>query len=123
VEALLRWDHPARGLVSPAQVIRIAEQTGLIVPLGRWVLDEACRQATRWPVRMAVNISSLHLVQTGLCADLEAALESAGLPRRAVARGELPRDASRWGTHVTTSSSCRTTGDCGSVGAGAASGW
>src|SRR5947207_4124950 len=63
VEALLRWHHPQRGMVSPAEFIPLAEESGLIEPLGRWVLDEACRQLREWhrryPVRfsVAVNVS------------------------------------------------------------------
>jgi len=65
VEALVRWRHPQRGIVSPAEFIPAAEKNGLIVPLGRWVLHEACRQARAWreaglrPVVMAVNLSAL----------------------------------------------------------------
>jgi predicted signal transduction protein with EAL and GGDEF domain len=63
-EALVRWDHPVRGEVMPGEFISLAEDTALIVPLGAWVLGEACRQAARWraefqdrrPVRMAVNV-------------------------------------------------------------------
>jgi diguanylate cyclase len=67
VEALVRWSHPERGLVPPAQFIPIAEECGLIVPLGRWVLRQACRQAKSWidaglpPTRMAINISAVEL--------------------------------------------------------------
>jgi diguanylate cyclase (GGDEF)-like protein/PAS domain S-box-containing protein len=67
VEALLRWRHPRRGLLPPAQFIAIAEESGLIVPIGRWVLREACRQARAWRVAglpsvcIAVNISSVEL--------------------------------------------------------------
>jgi len=62
-EALLRWHHPKRGLVSPAEFIPIAEETGLIIPLGEWVLRTACAEAANWPddVRVAVNVSSVQL--------------------------------------------------------------
>ncbi len=67
VEALLRWKHPERGIVSPGEFIPIAEETGLIVPIGEWVLGEACRQLAAWkakglpPMRLAVNISARQL--------------------------------------------------------------
>ena len=69
VEALLRWNHPTRGLVTPDEFISVAEESGCIVPLGLWVLDEACRQLKQWeaaglPVpRMAVNVSAVHFHQ------------------------------------------------------------
>ena len=72
VEALLRWQHPERGLVPPAQFIPLAEDTGLIEPIGAWVLREACRQAQEWqaqglpPLRMAVNLSPRQFRQPGL---------------------------------------------------------
>ena len=58
-EALLRWNHPTRGLISPADFIPIAEETGLIVPLGEWVLKAACAEAVEWPehIKVAVNLS------------------------------------------------------------------
>lgn len=71
-EALLRWKHPDLGFVSPAQFIPLAEETGLIVPIGEWVLREACRQAKAWqdagakPVRMAVNLSTVQFTQPNL---------------------------------------------------------
>ena len=67
-EALLRWNHPTRGLVSPIEFIPVAEDTGLIVPIGNWVLQEACRHAKRWPqdVHVAVNVSSVQFRKSGL---------------------------------------------------------
>ena len=67
-EALLRWHHPRRGLVSPAEFIPIAEETGLIVPLGEWVLRTACAEAANWPddIRVAVNVSSVQLSNKNL---------------------------------------------------------
>jgi len=67
-EALLRWHHPKRGLVSPAEFIPIAEETGLIIPLGEWVLRTACTEAANWPddVRVAVNVSSVQLTSKNL---------------------------------------------------------
>src|SRR5262249_46639 len=62
-EALLRWSHPQWGPMSPAKFIPLAEETGLIVEIGRWVLRAACREAARWPddIRIAVNISPVQL--------------------------------------------------------------
>jgi EAL domain-containing protein (putative c-di-GMP-specific phosphodiesterase class I)/GGDEF domain-containing protein len=87
-EALLRWRLPGRGLVSPAEFIPIAEETGLIVPLGRWVLGEACAQAKRWqaqgfePTHMAVNLSPLQFRDPRLFADVESALRRSQLDPR-----------------------------------------
>lgn len=86
VEALIRWRHPELGLLSPLKFISIAEESGLILPLGTWVLNEACRQACVWqqagiqPIRMAVNISSYQFRQDGLVAMVKQALENSGLP-------------------------------------------
>jgi EAL domain-containing protein (putative c-di-GMP-specific phosphodiesterase class I) len=79
VEALVRWNHPERGRVAPGDFIPIAERTGLIVPLGRWVLDEACRQARRWAdqgieLHVAVNLSTLQFADAGLVDDLAEAI-------------------------------------------------
>jgi predicted signal transduction protein with EAL and GGDEF domain len=88
VEALLRWHHPERGFVSPAKFIAIAEECGLIVPIGRWVLHEACRQARAWqvaglpPTCVAINISSAELRDRGFVANLRAVLRETGLDPR-----------------------------------------
>jgi diguanylate cyclase (GGDEF)-like protein/PAS domain S-box-containing protein len=80
VEALIRWRHPQRGLVPPAQFIPVAEACGVIVPIGRWVLREACRQSRAWrdaglpPVRIAVNVSPLELRARDFVATLRAIL-------------------------------------------------
>ena len=85
VEALVRWDHPTRGAVSPATFIPLAEESGIILPLGRWVLGEACRQAAAWQRRgvgapyVAVNISGRQLQHPQLVADVATALGEAGL--------------------------------------------
>jgi len=80
-EALVRWDHPLLGLLLPDRFIGLAEDTGLIVPLGRWVLQEACRQAGEWPdeVGIAVNLSARQLEDPGLIDDVAATLVASGL--------------------------------------------
>ncbi len=94
VEALVRWEHPERGLIPPLEFIPIAEATGMIVPLGAWVLREACRQTQRWRVDnpglfdefvVSVNVSARQLFGTQLQDDVVAALNDSGLdPRRLV---------------------------------------
>jgi diguanylate cyclase (GGDEF)-like protein/PAS domain S-box-containing protein len=85
VEALIRWCHPQRGLVSPARFIPIAEECGLIAPIGRWVLREACRQARAWQdaglasLRIAVNISAVELRAKDFVAGVRAILTETGL--------------------------------------------
>lgn len=85
VEALLRWQHPELGMVPPDQFIPIAEQTGLILPLGEWVLRTACRQNRAWqlaghpPLRMAVNLSAKQLKQPLLLASIARTLQETGL--------------------------------------------
>ncbi|MCJ2055510.1 EAL domain-containing protein [Methylobacterium sp. J-048] len=83
-EALIRWQHPVRGLVSPAAFIPLAEETGLILPIGRWVLEEACRQAVSWPSsqHVAVNVSAVQFRSPLLLADVTKALALSGLPAR-----------------------------------------
>ena len=80
-EALLRWRHPERGTVSPADFIPLAEEIGLIVPLGEWVLRHACAEAAKWPdhVRLAVNLSPAQFRDRGLVGTVVSALASSGL--------------------------------------------
>jgi diguanylate cyclase (GGDEF)-like protein len=85
VEALLRWTHPERGMLPPSQFIPLAEETGLIVPIGRWVLREACAQNMAWqrrglrPVSMAVNLSPRQFVDESLLQDIDEALAASGM--------------------------------------------
>jgi diguanylate cyclase (GGDEF)-like protein/PAS domain S-box-containing protein len=102
-EALLRWTHPERGSISPAKFIPIAEESGLIVPIGQWVLEEACREAKGWqrdgkaPVKVAVNISGIQFIRTDLAEVVETVLARCGLPARAL---ELEITESIMITHV-----------------------
>ena len=89
VEALLRWNHPRRGWVPPAEVIPVAEESGLIVPLGRWILEEACRQVARWrragyEIDIAVNLSARQLAAPGLVDSVATVLRSTGVPPSAL---------------------------------------
>jgi diguanylate cyclase (GGDEF)-like protein/PAS domain S-box-containing protein len=85
VEALIRWLHPGFGMVSPCEFIPIAEESGLIVPIGDWVLQTACRQNAAWqksglpPVRMCVNVSTRQFRDKSLIGSVRAALEKSGL--------------------------------------------
>jgi EAL domain-containing protein (putative c-di-GMP-specific phosphodiesterase class I) len=91
-EALVRWEHPERGLVPPGAFIPLAEETGLIVPIGKWVIREVCRTMRRWTdelgadwVPCSVNLSVRHLQQPDLVATVRAALEEYDIaPRRLV---------------------------------------
>ncbi len=84
VEALLRWNHPTRGIVPPNDFIPLAERSGLIVAMGRWVIDEACRQIAAWHaesrnLRVAVNVSVLQLGDPAFVGDVKASLERHGV--------------------------------------------
>jgi EAL domain-containing protein (putative c-di-GMP-specific phosphodiesterase class I) len=84
-EALLRWPHPERGMISPAEFIPIAEESGLIDQLGLWVLTTACAEAAKWPdhVKLAVNVSPLQFKQPTFALKVASALAASGLaPRR-----------------------------------------
>ncbi|HWS33716.1 MAG TPA: bifunctional diguanylate cyclase/phosphodiesterase [Actinoplanes sp.] len=86
-EALVRWPHPVRGMIAPLEFIPIAEATGLIVPLGQWVLEEACRQAVEWsaaaggrPLKMAVNVSVRQLDRADFAESVAQVLARTGMP-------------------------------------------
>ena len=80
-EALLRWNHPERGKVMPAEFIPLSEETGLIVPIGKWVLQQACAEAAGWPdhLKVAVNVSAVQFMNPGLANTIISALSTAGL--------------------------------------------
>jgi EAL domain-containing protein (putative c-di-GMP-specific phosphodiesterase class I) len=90
VEALARWEHPERGLVLPLKFIPLAEETGLILPLGSWVLEEACRQGREWqeshpgnpPLIVSVNLSAKQLQRNGLGREVARVLEKTGMDPR-----------------------------------------
>jgi diguanylate cyclase (GGDEF)-like protein len=88
VEALIRWEHPQRGLLSPAQFVPIAEDSGLILPIGRWVLREACRQARAWqdaglpPITVAINTSAPEFRAEDFFENLRSTLEETHLEPR-----------------------------------------
>lgn len=93
VEALVRWHHPRRGIITPSEFISLAEDSGAIIPLGRWILDEACRQAAAWerdyPAATAwtlsVNVSAKQLQHPGFVAEVAHALEQSGVrPHRLI---------------------------------------
>ncbi|MGY3602496.1 MULTISPECIES: putative bifunctional diguanylate cyclase/phosphodiesterase [unclassified Bradyrhizobium] len=83
-EALLRWNHPVRGTVSPIEIIPVAEDMGLIVDLGRWILRKACMECMAWPesVSVAVNLSPQQFHQRDVLSEVRYALEVSGLPAR-----------------------------------------
>jgi diguanylate cyclase (GGDEF)-like protein/PAS domain S-box-containing protein len=86
VEALMRWNHPERGMVAPGEFVQTAEETGLIIPIGRWVLNEACRQLRQWqdrhgdpPLMCSVNVSVKQLQDPRFVHDVRSALATTGL--------------------------------------------
>ena len=85
IEALVRWQHPELGLVPPSDFIPLAEETGLIVPIGRWVIESACRQAAQWrtlgfpPFRIAVNVSARQFRHRSFVESLQSILDASGL--------------------------------------------
>ncbi len=87
VEALVRWEHRMRGMVPPAEFIPLAEETGLILPLGRWILEQACREAREWqgrhriggPLEVSVNVSARQFGHPGLVGEVARVLEETGL--------------------------------------------
>jgi diguanylate cyclase (GGDEF)-like protein/PAS domain S-box-containing protein len=91
-EALVRWRHPEQGLISPGNFIPVAEETGLIIPIGQWVLGEACRQMRQWqdlaftkePLSICVNISGKQFAQAGLIEQIMQTLDDTGLDPRAL---------------------------------------
>jgi diguanylate cyclase (GGDEF)-like protein/PAS domain S-box-containing protein len=86
LEALLRWRDPVRGIVAPVEFIQLAEETGMIIPIGEWVLRDACRQLREWheqglpALRVAVNISAVQLQQRGFVELIHAAIADSGIP-------------------------------------------
>jgi PAS domain S-box-containing protein len=91
-EALLRWQHPERGLISPMKFLEVAEDTGLLVSIGRWLISEACQQLRTWQmkdhdldaVKISVNLSSRQLADIGLVSDLRLILQETGIQASAV---------------------------------------
>jgi diguanylate cyclase (GGDEF)-like protein len=89
-EALVRWQHPERGLIHPAKFIPIAEETGMIIPVGKWILGEACRQMSRWqkllcmdgPLPVSVNLSGRQFLQPDLLEQIQEVLRETGLDPR-----------------------------------------
>ncbi|MER3444907.1 MAG: hypothetical protein C4333_12670, partial [Meiothermus sp.] len=102
VEALLRWRHPKHGLVPPARFIPLAEESGLIVPTGTWVLQQACWQAASWRTRVAVNVSAIQFCR----ADFADAVAATGLPPSSSSSPRAPR-CTTLRSRCASSSACR----------------
>jgi diguanylate cyclase (GGDEF)-like protein/PAS domain S-box-containing protein len=87
-EALIRWQHPEHGLISPDEFVGVAEETGLIIPIGKWILDESCRQVAEWqrkfkiPLSISVNLSAKQLMHPNLVAQVKGVLVETGLEPR-----------------------------------------
>src|SRR5437660_4950371 len=81
-EALVRWNHPVHGTVPPATFIPLAEESGMIIPIGEWILREACREAASWPkpLQIAVNLSPVQFRHGDLAALVHTVLLETGLP-------------------------------------------
>src|SRR5690606_36053964 len=85
-EALIRWEHPEKGIITPAEFIPVAEESGLILQIDRWVLRQACQQLARWhrigkpDLRVSVNLSMLQFHQLDLVDNIREALEQSGIP-------------------------------------------
>lgn len=104
-EALLRWQHPDLGVLMPNQFINVAEDTGLIVPIGRWILKTACQDGRAWqadgsePIAVAINLTSRQFFDAGLIHDVETVLRQTGLPARLleleISESTLMRDIPR----------------------------
>jgi diguanylate cyclase (GGDEF)-like protein len=80
-EALLRWEHPVKGNIPPGDFISLAEEVGLIVPIGEWVIREACKEAAKWPreIKVAVNVSAVQFKSTGLIQAISGAIKASGI--------------------------------------------
>ena len=100
-EALIRWNHPSKGMISPADFIPLAEEIGFIVPMGEWVIRQACATAARWPddLHVAVNISAIQFRSPGLMQVIVSALAASGLaPTRLGDRNHRERPAPQQGS-------------------------
>ena len=119
VEALLRWKHPERGVILPEDFIPLAEDSGLIAPIGRWALENACRQAAEWaaaghPTNISVNVSAAQLGRRGLTEDVKHALAVSGLPASLltleVTETTLTGDVEAAGEHLRAAQAARRAG-------------